>query len=103
VRTLSGGNQQKLVLGREMFREPVALVAMQPTRGLDVGATEQIHERLLGLREQSAGILLVSTELEEILALSDRIVVIYEGRLMGEVDRRHLDVGRLGLLMAGKA
>jgi simple sugar transport system ATP-binding protein len=103
VRTLSGGNQQKLVLGREMFRDPVALVAMQPTRGLDVGATEQIHERLLGLREQGAGILLVSTELEEILALSDRIVVIYEGRLMGEVDRRHLDVARLGLLMAGKA
>ena len=67
---------------------------MQPTRGLDVGATEQVHERLLRLREEGAGILLVLTELEEILALSDRIVVIYEGRLMGEVDRQHLDVAR---------
>ena len=90
VRTLSGGNQQKLVLAREMFRDPVALVAMQPTRGLDVGATDQIHERLLGLRDQGTGILLVSTELDEILALADRIVVIYEGRQMGEVDRSNL-------------
>jgi simple sugar transport system ATP-binding protein len=103
VRALSGGNQQKLVLAREMFRRPRVLVAMQPTRGLDVGASEQIHDRLLQLRDQGTGILLVSTELDEIFALADRIVVIYEGKALADLQRHEATTERVGLLMAGKA
>jgi simple sugar transport system ATP-binding protein len=103
VRALSGGNQQKLVLAREMFRRPLVLVATQPTRGLDVGASEQIHDRLLQLRDQGTGILLVSTELDEIFALADRIVVIYEGKALADLPRHEATTERVGLLMAGKA
>ena len=85
VASLSGGNQQKVVLGREIDAQPCVLVAAQPTRGLDVGATEYIHQALLTDRDAGAAILLISTELEEILVLSDRIVVLYEGRIVGEV------------------
>jgi simple sugar transport system ATP-binding protein len=102
VRALSGGNQQKLVLAREMFRKPLTLIAMQPTRGLDVGAAEQIHDRLLQLRDSGAGILLVSTELDEVLALADRVVVIYEGKAVADIPRHDVTRERLGLLMAGK-
>ena len=79
VGTLSGGNQQKVVLGRELDRNPKVIMAVQPTRGLDVGATEFVHRRLVEQRDEGRRILLISTELDEILALSDRILVMYEG------------------------
>jgi len=98
---LSGGNQQKIILGRELDRNPALLVAVQPTRGLDVGATEYIHKKLLAQRAQGAAILLISTELEEILALSDRIAVIYEGRIMGILPGGRNNTKKIGLMMAG--
>ena len=81
---LSGGNQQKVVLAREIDRNPQVLIAAQPTRGLDVGAIEFVHRRLVEERDEGRGILLVSLELEEILSLSDRILVMYEGEIVGE-------------------
>ncbi|MGL4650664.1 MAG: ATP-binding cassette domain-containing protein, partial [Caldilineaceae bacterium] len=101
VGTLSGGNQQKVVLGRELDNKPRVLIAAQPTRGLDVGATEYVHKALLAQRDAGAAVLLISTELEEVLTLSDRILVLFEGRIVGEVpgDRANLD--RIGLMMAG--
>ena len=98
---LSGGNQQKVVLGRELDQDPVLLIAAQPTRGLDVGATEYIHNALLGQRRRGVAILLISTELEEILALSDRIAVIYEGHIVGEAPGDRANTQKIGLLMAG--
>jgi simple sugar transport system ATP-binding protein len=103
IGTLSGGNMQKVLLARTLARDPVALVVSQPTRGLDVGATAFVHRQLLGRREAGAGILLVSEDLEELLALADRIVVLYEGRIVGEMPAADADVERLGLLMAGQA
>jgi general nucleoside transport system ATP-binding protein len=85
-RSLSGGNQQKLVVGREIDRDPKVLIAAQPTRGLDVGAIEYLHQRLVEERDQGRAVLLVSLELEEVLSLSDRILVIYEGRIVAEHD-----------------
>jgi simple sugar transport system ATP-binding protein len=81
---LSGGNQQKVVAAREIARDPKVLIAAQPTRGLDVGAIEYLHRRLVAERDEGRGILLVSLELEEIFSLSDRILVIYEGEIVGE-------------------
>jgi general nucleoside transport system ATP-binding protein len=81
---LSGGNQQKVILAREIDRNPAVLVAAQPTRGLDVGAIEFVHRRLVEERDEGRAILLVSLELEEILSLSDRILVMYEGQIVGE-------------------
>jgi simple sugar transport system ATP-binding protein len=81
---LSGGNQQKLVVAREVDRDPAVLIAAQPTRGLDVGAIEYLHRRLVEERDEGRAILLVSLELEEVLALSDRILVIYEGQIVAE-------------------
>ena len=101
VRLFSGGNQQKMVLARELHHEPTVLVAAQPTRGLDVGATEYIRGKLLEQRSRGAAILLISTELEEILSLSDRILALYEGQIMGELTGGEVDLERLGLLMAG--
>lgn len=101
VRNLSGGNQQKVVLAREVFRQPELLIAMHPTRGLDVGATEYVHKRLVAERDRGAAVLLVSTELDEILSLSDRIAVIYEGEIMGIVPGTEAQVEELGLMMAG--
>jgi simple sugar transport system ATP-binding protein len=101
--TLSGGNQQKIVLGRALSRDPRLVVAVQPARGLDVGATAFVHRQLLARRAAGAGVLLVSTELDEILALSDRILVVYKGRITGAMARRDISVERLGLMMAGKA
>ncbi|AEI39418.1 ABC-type sugar (aldose) transport system, ATPase component [Paenibacillus mucilaginosus KNP414] len=98
---LSGGNQQKVILARELMLHPRVMVAMQPTRGMDVGAAEYVHRRLLEAREQGCAILLISTELEEIMALSDRIAVIYKGRLLETMDREEADLDRIGLLMAG--
>lgn len=98
---LSGGNQQKVVVGRELDANPALLVAMQPTRGLDVGATEYIHSLLLDQRANGGAILLISTELEEVMELSDRIAVIYEGRIVGELPGGRANVQKLGLMMAG--
>jgi len=101
VDKLSGGNQQKIVLGREIDQKPKLLIAMQPTRGLDVGATEYIHQQLLAQRDRGAAILLISTELEEIMALSDRILVMYEGRIVGETSAERSNIEQIGLWMAG--
>jgi simple sugar transport system ATP-binding protein len=97
---LSGGNQQKVVLARELGDEPKVLVAAQPTRGLDVGAIEFVHRRLLAQRDAGRAVLLVSLELDEILALSDRILVVYEGRIVGEFPPTASEE-ELGLAMAG--
>ncbi len=99
--SLSGGNIQKVVLARETARQPAVLVAAYPTRGLDVGAIEYVHQVLLQARARGAGVLLIAEDLEEILALCDRIAVIYEGRIMDVLPAEAADVDRLGLLMAG--
>ena len=97
----SGGNQQKIVLAREIERSPKVLLVGQPTRGVDIGAIEFIHGRLLALRDAGVAILLVSVELEEIMALSDRVLVLCGGRITGERRPESTDLGDLGLLMAG--
>jgi ABC-type uncharacterized transport system ATPase subunit len=101
ARLLSGGNLQKMILAREMSRSPKIMVAAQPTRGLDVGAIEAVHGLLLQEREQGAAILLISEELDEIMSLSDRIVVMYEGQIMGELSAAEADLEQIGLMMAG--
>ncbi|NLE52103.1 MAG: ABC transporter ATP-binding protein [Chloroflexi bacterium] len=101
IKSLSGGNIQKLVMARELARNPRVLIAAQPTRGVDIGATEYIHQRLLDQRAKGTATLLISEDLDEILALSDRIAVIYEGEIVGVVERDEADVERLGLMMAG--
>lgn len=99
VRLLSGGNLQRVILAREISGEPALVVAMQPTRGLDVGAIEGVHRLLLSQRDAGSAVLLVSEELEELLSLSDRIYVIYEGKIMGEVYDGNLEA--IGLMMTG--
>jgi simple sugar transport system ATP-binding protein len=104
ARLLSGGNLQRVILAREISGKPSIMVAVQPTRGLDVGAIEGVHRLLLAQREAGAGILLISEELEELLALSDRILVMYEGRIMGEIIGHSEDqatVEAIGLMMTG--
>ena len=101
ARSLSGGNQQKAIVGREIDGNPDLLIAVQPTRGLDVGAIEYIHQRLLEQRDQGKAVLLVSLELDEILDLSDRIAVIYNGELVGMVNAAETDENEIGLMMAG--
>ena len=98
---LSGGNLQKLILARELNSEPKFLVAMQPTRGLDVGAIEDIRALLLEQRKNGAAILLTSEELDEVLSLSDRVAVISEGKIMGIVDNENVDIDQIGMMMAG--
>lgn len=100
-KSLSGGNIQKMVLARELARHPRAIIAAQPTRGLDIGATEYVRAQLLEQRASGAAILLISEDLDEILALSDRIAVIYEGQIMDILPRAEATPERLGLLMAG--
>ena len=97
----SGGNQQKLVIGREFGRDPPLLLVGQPTRGVDIGAIEFIHRRLVAMRDRGKAVLLVSVELEEILALSDRILVMFDGEIVGEVPADAADERVLGLMMAG--
>jgi simple sugar transport system ATP-binding protein len=99
--TLSGGNQQKAILGRELSHGAPLLIADQPTRGVDVGAIENIHAQLVAYRDAGHGILLISAELSEILALSDRILVMYEGSFVAEFDRSNADLEQIGLAMAG--
>ena len=101
AKNLSGGNIQKLILARELSRKPNVVIAAQPTRGLDIGAIEYVHETLLAQREQGIATLLISEDLDEILGLSDRIAVIYEGRIMGIVTGEEATPERLGLMMAG--
>jgi general nucleoside transport system ATP-binding protein len=101
ARQLSGGNLQKVVLAREFSGEPVILVAASPTRGLDVAGIETVHAFLRSAAERGVGLLLISEDLDEILALADRIVVMYEGAVVGERDARSATVEELGLLMAG--
>jgi simple sugar transport system ATP-binding protein len=97
----SGGNQQKLVLAREVDREPEVLLVGQPTRGVDIGAIEFIHQRLVTLRDAGKALLLVSVELDEILGLSDRILVMAGGEIVGEVPAAEATEEKLGLMMAG--
>jgi general nucleoside transport system ATP-binding protein len=99
ARALSGGNQQKLIIGREFDLHPKLLLVSQPTRGVDIGAIEFIHRKLIELRDAGAAILLVSAELEEVLSLSDRVLVIYQGRIVGEVDPQNIDQERIGMMM----
>jgi simple sugar transport system ATP-binding protein len=101
IKNLSGGNIQKLILARELSRKPQVLVAAQPTRGVDIGATEYIHHRLLEERAKGTAILLISEDLDEIRALSDRIIVMYEGRIVGMVERDAVSIRELGAMMAG--
>jgi simple sugar transport system ATP-binding protein len=101
TQTLSGGNQQKVIVAREFSRPIKLLIAAQPTRGLDVGSIEYIHRRLVEKRDEGTAVLLVSVELDEIMALSDRIAVMYEGRIVGTMDADQVTREQLGLLMAG--
>ncbi len=101
IRALSGGNQQKIIIGREIKNEPELLIAVQPTRGLDVGAIEYVHRTLVEQRDKGKAVLLVSLELDEIMSLSDRIAVIYNGTIVGEYDRKEVNENTIGLLMAG--
>ena len=101
ARSMSGGNQQKAIIAREVDRDKSLIIAVQPTRGLDVGAIEYIHSRLVAERDAGKAILLVSLELEEVMSLSDRILVMYEGEIVGELDPKKTTVQELGLYMAG--
>lgn len=99
--SLSGGNQQKVIAAREISKDPDLIIASQPTRGLDVGAIEYIHKRLVGERDRGKAVLLVSLELDEIMNLSDRIAVIYDGKIVAVLDRKDATENKLGMLMAG--
>ncbi len=101
ARSMSGGNQQKAIVAREIDRDPDLLVAVQPTRGLDVGAIEYIHKKIVEQRDNGKAVLLVSLELDEVMNLSDRILVIYEGEIVGELDPKTVTLQDLGLYMAG--
>ncbi len=101
ARSMSGGNQQKAIIARELDREKPLVVAVQPTRGLDVGAIEYIHSQLVQERDKGRAILLISLELDEVMSLSDRILVMYEGEIVGELDPKKTTVQELGLYMAG--
>lgn len=101
ARAMSGGNQQKAIIAREIDKHPEVLVAIQPTRGLDVGAIEYVHKQLVAQRDAGKGVLLISLELEEVMNVSDRILVIYEGEIVGEFNPKTVSVQELGLYMAG--
>jgi len=101
TKNFSGGNQQKIVLAREIEGNPDLLVVGQPTRGVDIGAIEFIHEQLIKLRDAGKAILLISVELDEIMSLSDRVMVMFDGKIMGERNPSKTNEKELGLLMAG--
>jgi len=101
VRQLSGGNQQKLLFAREVDRDPKLMIAVHPTQGLDIGAAESVHRLLLGLRAAGRGVLLISEDLDEVMQLSDRILVMFGGAIVGEMSRENADRERIGLYMAG--
>ena len=97
----SGGNAQKIVVAREMSRDPKILIASQPTRGVDIGAIEFIHDQIVAARDKGLGVLLVSADLGEVMSLSDRILVMYEGEIVGEMLQADATEEKLGLLMGG--
>jgi general nucleoside transport system ATP-binding protein len=101
AKSLSGGNQQKLIIGREFGLDPKLLLVSQPTRGVDIGAIEFIHRKLIALRDAGSAVLLISAELEEVTALADRLLVIYKGKFVGEVDPRAVSNEEIGLMMTG--
>ena len=101
ARAMSGGNQQKAIIGRELDRQPEVLVAVQPTRGLDVGAIEFVHKQLVAQRDAGKAVLLVSLEMDEVLDVSDRILVMYEGEIVGQLDPKKTNPEEMGLYMAG--
>jgi simple sugar transport system ATP-binding protein len=101
VATLSGGNKQKLIVGREFSDDIQLLIAAQPTRGIDIGAIEFIHQRIVDQRDAGVAVLLVSAELDEVLGLADRVAVLYEGKIVAVLDVADADRERIGLLMAG--
>ena len=103
VSSMSGGNLQKIVLGRELSRNPKLLIVHNPTRGLDIGATDFIHKQLIAQKENGVGVLLLSLDLDEVLRISDRIAVIYEGKIITIVEKQDADIDQIGLLMGGKA
>jgi simple sugar transport system ATP-binding protein len=101
ARSLSGGNQQKLIIGREFELPPKLLLVSQPTRGVDIGAIEFIHRKIVALRDAGCAVLLVSAELEEVTALSDRLLVIHNGEIVGEVNPQEVTNEQIGLMMTG--
>ncbi|WP_313756078.1 ABC transporter ATP-binding protein [Tissierella sp.] len=101
ARKLSGGNQQKIVVAREIDKLPKLLIAVQPTRGVDIGASEFIHQQIINAKEQGTAVLLISTELSEINLLSDKIAVIYKGSIVGQMDKKDFEESTIGLMMAG--
>jgi simple sugar transport system ATP-binding protein len=101
--SLSGGNQQKVVVARELSSDPTVLVANQPTRGVDVGSIEFIHQQIVKRRDVGLAVLLVSSELEEVLSLADRVAVMYRGRVVAVLEGEQIESGHIGLLMAGAA
>ena len=102
TKTLSGGNLQKIILSRELSHEPKFVIASSPTRGLDIGATEFVHQRLIELRNSGVGILLISEDLDEIINISDRIAVIFNGKLMAVLNSEEASRDHIGMLMAGE-
>ena len=102
ARNLSGGNQQKIILARELNEKPELMVAVHPTRGLDIGAAEFVHDSMIKARDEGCGILLISADFDEILKLSDRIIVMFEGRVMGEFSGKNPPIEEISLAMAGK-
>ena len=102
ARSLSGGNQQKVILARELWFGPRLLIIVNPTRGVDIGATQYIYRRIMDLKKSGAAVLLISSDLEEILSLSDRVMVIFDGRIMGEVDAKEDNIWTIGRMMIGK-
>ncbi|OYO51466.1 heme ABC transporter ATP-binding protein, partial [Lachnotalea glycerini] len=101
ARSMSGGNQQKVIIAREIDKNPDVLIAVQPTRGLDVGAIEFIHKQIMEQRDNGKAVLLISLELDEVMNLSDRILVIYEGEIVADLDPKKITIKELGLYMAG--
>ncbi|MDD6435605.1 MAG: ABC transporter ATP-binding protein [Clostridiales bacterium] len=101
AKSLSGGNQQKVILARELSSDPKIIIAMHPTRGLDIGASEFVHHKLLTAKENGSGVLVISADLDEILAIADRVIVINEGKIMGEFVPGEIDLSEIGLMMGG--
>ena len=102
ARLLSGGNIQKLLIGRWLIRKPSVIIACQPSRGLDEGAISTVHKTLLSERKKSTAIILISEDLDELLLLSDKILVLYNGKLSDTIENRNVNINRLGLKMAGE-
>ena len=101
IGNLSGGNAQKVIIARELAAKPKMLIACQPTRGVDIGSIEFIHKQILKFRDEGNTVVLISSELSEIMSLSDRVIVMYKGKISGEVSPKEVSMAAMGLLMAG--